>query len=194
MRHLKNFLQLLGVLGITVSVAYYLLAERNTIYLLVGIGVSVALFLASFPIKADRITEKEKAKGVLWKDRKRNLLGLPWTFTVYLLDQDRLHIRRGLLTTTEDEVKLFRIIDISLRRSLWQKILGLGTVHCDSADSAMQAFEILNPKHPKELKDMMSKLIDESRLRNRVISTESVNTDAHEYEDLNENGIPDKYE
>lgn len=194
MRHLKNLLQLIGVLGITVSVAYYLLAERNTIYLLVGIGVSIALFLTSFPIKADRITEKERAKGVLWKDRKRNLLGLPWTFTVYLLDQDRLHIRRGLLTTTEDEVKLFRIIDISLRRSLWQKILGLGTVHCDSADSAMQAFEILNPKHPKELKDMMSKLIDESRLRNRVISTESVNTDVHEYEDLNENGIPDKYE
>ena len=111
-----------------------------------------------------------------------------------MLDQDRLHVRRGLFTTSEDEVKLFRIVDVSLKRGLWQKLLGLGTVHLDSSDSTMQAFEIGNVKHPKALKDMLSKLIDESRLRNRVISTESVNTDVHEYEDHNENGIPDKYE
>lgn len=194
MRHLKNMMQIISVLGILGIIAYYILQEPNLIVLIVGIVIAVLLFVLSCFIKPDQITEKERQRGIIWKDRKRNRLGLPWTFTVYMLDQDKLHIRNGLFTTNEDEVKLFRIVDVSLKRSLWQKLLGLGTVHLDSSDSAMQAFEIGNPKHPKELKDMLSKLIDESRLRNRVISTESVNTDVHEFEDLNENGIPDKFE
>lgn len=194
MRHVKNLMQIVSVLGLVGIIAYYILKKPVTVVLIVGIVVAVLLFVLSCFIKPDQITEKEKQKGIIWKDRKRNRLGLPWTFTLYLLDKDRLYIRKGLFTTKEDEVKLFRIVDVSLRRSLWQKILGMGTVHLDSSDSAMQAFEIGNPKHPKELKDMLSKLIDESRLRNRVISTESVNTDVHEYEDLNENGIPDRYE
>ena len=194
MRHLKNLMQIVSVLGVLGCIAYYVLKEPKLAVLLVGIVAAILLFVLSFFIKADQITEKEKQRGIIWKDRKRNRLGLPWTFTLYMLDKDRLHVKRGLITTKEDEVKLFRIVDVSLKRSLWQKLLGLGTVHLDSSDSAMQAFEIGNPKHPKELRDMLSKLIDESRLRNRVISTESVNTDVHEYEDMNENGIPDRFE
>ncbi|MBP3729593.1 MAG: PH domain-containing protein [Lachnospiraceae bacterium] len=194
MRHLKNLMQIVSVLGVLGCIAYYVLKEPKLAVLLVGIVAAILLFVLSFFIKADQITEKEKQRGIIWKDRKRNRLGLPWTFTLYMLDKDRLHVKRGLITTKEDEVKLFRIVDVSLKRSLWQKLLGLGTVHLDSSDSAMQAFEIGNPKHPKEPRDMLSKLIDESRLRNRVISTESVNTDVHEYEDMNENGIPDRFE
>jgi hypothetical protein len=34
-------------------------------------------------------------KDALWSDRKRNFLGLPWTFTQYTLVPDRLLIDRG---------------------------------------------------------------------------------------------------
>ena len=73
-----------------------------------------------------------KREDMIWSDRKRNWLGLPWTFTVYGLTEDRLFIKTGVLNIHEDEVRLYRILDLSLRRSFWQRIVGLGTIHVDS--------------------------------------------------------------
>ena len=52
---------------------------------------------------------------ILWRARKRwTFLALPWTFTVYRLTKDRLFIKTGFFTTKEDEIRLYRIMDISL--------------------------------------------------------------------------------
>ena len=117
-----------------------------------------------------------KHENILWKDRKRNFLGLPWTFTVYQLDEDRLFIDTGLFTTVEDDVRLYRITDISLRRTFWQKIIGTGTIHCDSADKTMREFDILNVKRSFEAKEMLSKLVEKARLANRVYAREDMHT------------------
>lgn len=42
----------------------------------------------------------------------------------------------------EDEVRLYRIIDISLNRTLGQRMFGLGTIKCCSADKTLGDFEI----------------------------------------------------
>jgi uncharacterized membrane protein YdbT with pleckstrin-like domain len=131
---------------------------------------------------------KVPKKTYLWHDRKRNFLGLPWTFTKYCLDQDRLFINTGIFNTTEDEVRLYRITDITLKRSFWQRLIRTGTIHCDSSDATQKNFDIKNVKHPKEVKDMLSKLVDESRLRNRVYTSESVTPDPHSHQRENENG------
>ena len=57
-----------------------------------------------------------KRDDLVWSDRKRNWLGLPWTFTVYGLTEDRLFIKTGVLNIHEDEVRLYRILDLSLRK------------------------------------------------------------------------------
>ena len=49
-----------------------------------------------------------KRDDLVWRDRKRNWLGLPWTFTVYGLTEDRLFIKSGMLNIHEDEVRLYR--------------------------------------------------------------------------------------
>ena len=54
-----------------------------------------------------------KRDDLVWSDRKRNWLGLPWTFTVYGLTEDRLFIKTGVLNIHEDEVRLYRILDLS---------------------------------------------------------------------------------
>ena len=115
----------------------------------------------------------------LWQDRKRNFLGLPWTFTKYSLDEDKLYINAGFFNSTEDEVRLYRITDVTLKRSLWQKIIGTGTVHCDSSDVTQKDFDILNIKDSKMVKDMLSQLVDESRKRNRVFTSENVSGGMH---------------
>ena len=116
-----------------------------------------------------------EALPVLWQDRKRNFLGLPWTFTKYVLDEDKLYINTGFFTSTEDEVRLYRITDVTLKRNLWQKLIKTGTIHCDSSDVTQKNFDIINVKNSKAVKDMLSRLVDESRKRNRVFTSENVN-------------------
>ena len=44
--------------------------------------------------------------SILWKDRKRIVFGLPWTFTRYTLTEEKLLIETGLLNKREEEVRL----------------------------------------------------------------------------------------
>ena len=82
----------------------------------------------------------DKRDDLIWYDRKRTFLGLPWSFTKYSLTEDRLFIESGFLNTNEDEVRLYRIMDVSLKRSLGQRLFGLGTIHCCSADKTMMDY------------------------------------------------------
>lgn len=108
----------------------------------------------------------------VWKDRKRNFLGLPWTFTKYALTQDRLFITTGLLKTEEDEVRLYRIMDITKSKTLWQKICGMGTIRVSSADKSLGNFELKNVKKVDEVKEMLSRMVEECRDKKRVSNRE----------------------
>ena len=126
--------------------------------------------------------EKKAKKQILWKDRKRTFLGLPFSFTRYRLTDESLVIITGFFNTTEDEVRLYRITDVTLKRSFGQKLLGIGTIHCDSSDVTMKNFDIKNVKNPKKVKELLSKLVNESRLRNRVYTSERINGEPHGHE------------
>ena len=103
--------------------------------------------------------------NIVWKDRKRTLFGLPWSFTKYSLSDDRLFISTGFLSTKEDEVRLYRIMDISLKRTLGQRIFGLGTIKCCSADKTLGDFEIKNIKKSKDVKELLSEMVENERNR-----------------------------
>ena len=111
-------------------------------------------------------------QNLVWKDRKRIWCGLPWTFTKYELSTDKLVIKTGFFNQNDDEGRLYRILDISLKRSLFQRIFGLGTIRCNSVDKTMKNFDITNIKNSERVKDQLSDLIEESRRSNRVSSRE----------------------
>lgn len=108
----------------------------------------------------------------LWKERKRNALGLPWTFTTYALSEDRLFVNAGLLKTVENEVRLYRVLDVSLTRTLSQKIFGIGTIQISSADKSLGNFELKNVKNPSQVKEKISQLVEENREKKRVSNRE----------------------
>lgn len=118
---------------------------------------------------------------MLWNDRKRTFLGLPWSFTKYSLDEERLYIERGLFTTTSDEVRLYRIMDISLRRSFGQKMFGLGDILVHSSDKTLGDFVIKSIKRPKEVKELLSNNIEIQRDKKRVVNREMM-TDMHDFD------------
>ena len=119
----------------------------------------------------------------VWKDRKRTLFGLPWSFTKYSLSDDRLFISTGFLSTKEDEVRLYRIMDISLKRTLGQRIFGLGTIKCCSADKTLGDFEIKNIKKSKDVKELLSEMVENERNRKKVTSREFIDHEDSEFDD-----------
>ena len=123
----------------------------------------------------------------VWQDRKRTLFGLPWSFTRYALTEEKLLIDTGFFSRTEDEVRLYRILDLTLRRSFWERIFGVGTIHCCTADKSMGEFDIKHIKRPREIKELLSAMVEEERRARRVGMREYVDGE-EEIEDDSHNG------
>ena len=114
---------------------------------------------------------------IIWRDRKRTIFGLPLSFTVYSLDEERLYIERGFLNKKEDEVRLYRITDVSLDRNFWQRMFGVGTIRCCSGDKSAGDFEITSIKRPREIKEMLSDMVEKQRRERNVIAREFIDDD-----------------
>ena len=123
---------------------------------------------------------------IIWKDRKRIFFGLPWTFTKYSLSEDRLFISTGFFSVKEDEVRLYRIMDVSLERKLWQRMCGLGTIKCCSADKTMGDFEIKNIKKSREVKEMLSNMVEDERTKKKVSRREFMDHERDEFDDYDD--------
>lgn len=118
------------------------------------------------------------ADQTVWKDRKRTFLGLPWSFTRYRLEPDKLIIDTGFLSRSEDEIRLYRIMDITLKRSLGERILGLGTIHCCSGDKTSPEFNIRRIKDARRVKNLLSDMVETERSKRRVATREYMESDA----------------
>ena len=122
---------------------------------------------------------------MLWRDKKR-YLGLPISFTSYSVSEDRLFRDTGFFKRNYEEVLLYRVRDISLSRSLGQMIFGVGTITIISSDKTSAKLEIENVKAPKEVKELIHQLVEESKTRRRFRFGE-FDTIGDDNEDIAEN-------
>lgn len=102
-----------------------------------------------------------------WHDRKRHL-GLPLSFTRYMLSEDRLFLSEGFLNIRDNEILLYRVRDISTRRNLIQRLFGVGTVVVDSSDKTTPQLVLKNIRNPVEVKELLHKYVEEMKIRRRV--------------------------
>ncbi len=109
---------------------------------------------------------------ILWKDRKRGFLGLPLSFTKYSLTKERLFVETGFINSVENEVRLYRILDVQMTRNLGQKMFGLGSINVHSSDASLKDFTIKNIKKPKYVKELLSELVEKQRDEKRVVNRE----------------------
>lgn len=124
---------------------------------------------------------------MVWTQRKRLWCRLPWTFTVYSLSEDRLFVESGFLNKKQDEIRLYRVMDVSLRRSLGQRIFGMGTIHICSSDRTMKDFDLVNILNSEDVKEMISERVEQQREKKRVASREYM-VDGH---DMDGDGMAD---
>ena len=124
----------------------------------------------------------------LWKDRKR-YFGMPLSFTRYCLSEDRLFISEGFLTIRDDEVLLYRVRDIDTRRSLWQRLFGVGTVTVISSDKTMPTLVLKNIKDPMMVKELIHKQVEEMKIQRRVRFGEIMTSSGDDLDDDLDNDI-----
>lgn len=127
---------------------------------------------------AERISEPE----VIWKDRKR-ICGLPLTFTKYSMSEDRLFLETGLINTRQEEVILYRVRDISLTISLWQRIFRVGSVLVQSSDKSLPRLLLKNIRDPRAVKELLHKQVEEMKLARRLRVGEILDNDEGGCED-----------
>lgn len=113
----------------------------------------------------------------VWTERKRTIFGLPWSFTKYKLTNEKLMTDSGFLNKKEEEVRLYRIMDMTLESPLTQRIFGLGTIKCNSADKSTPIFYIKNIKESEKVKNMLSDMVESERAKKRISGREFMATE-----------------
>ncbi len=126
---------------------------------------------------------------MLWRARKRIWCGLPWTFTVYSFDEERIFVDTGFFTKRQDEIRMYRVLDISVTRTFGQRIFGMGTIHLKTSDKTMGDFDIKNIKKVMDVKMQLSDLIEANREKKRVVSREFMSSNDTDDFEVPEDGM-----
>lgn len=120
---------------------------------------------------------------IKFRERKRWLFfALPFTFTVYYIKvddndadgvdrPDMLTIDTGFFNSEENDCYLYKITDVKLTRSLFERIVGLGTVVCFvGGDATDNTIELKHIKNSREIKDYLLKASEKARLKRRTVN------------------------
>lgn len=111
------------------------------------------------------------SENIVWQDRK-HFMWFPISFTKYEIKNERLYQETGLFNTHYDELLLYRITDLCLQRNLLQKIFGTGTIILYTKADSEREIYLKNIKNAKEVKELVSKLVEEARDKKKVIGKE----------------------
>ncbi len=129
---------------------------------------------------------------MLWRERKRIWCGLPWTFTVYSFDEERIFVDTGFLNKKQDEIRMYRVLDITVTRKFGQRIFGMGSIQLKTSDKTMGDFEIKNIKKVMEVKRQLSDLIEANREKKRITGREFMTSGNDMDFELPEDGIDEE--
>lgn len=126
----------------------------------------------------------------LMKERKRwSFLGLPFTFTKYTITDKKLLIETGFFTSNENEILLYKVVDMTYSRSFWQKLFGLGTIKLFSQDVTNSELEIKNIKNSHEFRELLSEQSELEKQRLSVRRGEFMGISHHEH--MHHTDLPD---
>jgi len=92
--------------------------------------------------------------------------------TRYEVSPDRIEWSRGILDRRVDNLDMFRVIDLKMRRSVFDVILGIGTVGLITTDKTDPKFEFEKVHRPRELYDIIKKASLEADRRTGVVHLE----------------------
>jgi uncharacterized membrane protein YdbT with pleckstrin-like domain len=85
---------------------------------------------------------------------------LAWRTTHYVITSHRVLIRRGILKRTGRDIALSRISDVSFTQTLWDRMVGAGTLTIESAGEHGQE-NLTNVPRSDQQQQLLNRLIEE---------------------------------
>ncbi|RKP58042.1 PH domain-containing protein [Cohnella endophytica] len=105
-------------------------------------------------------------ENVLWEGKPFNY-GFP-SFTRYQITERRIIVEKGILTKKREEIQLYRIRDISLKRNLLERILKIGDITVLSTDTTSPNYTLRNIRNSVDISDLLSQSAEAARIKNRA--------------------------
>ena len=104
-------------------------------------------------------------------EKKRWLfLGLPFTFTKYVIKEDMITVDTGVFTKVENDCYMYKVQDVEHTASIWERMAGLGTIVCYTGDTTHPKLLIDHIHNSKAIKEFILKESEEARLKRRTVN------------------------
>lgn len=122
---------------------------------------------------------------VIFQERKRWLfLGLPFTFTKYIIREEVISFDTGFFTTIENDCYMYKVQDVQHSATLFEKLFHLGTVICHTGDKTHPKLVLEHIRHSKEIKNYILKQSEKARIKRRTVNMQNIG--AGDLEDMDE--------
>ena len=104
-------------------------------------------------------------------EKKRWLfLGLPFTFTKYVIKEDMITVDTGVFAKVENDCYMYKVQDVEHTASIWERMAGLGTIVCYTGDTTHPKLLIEHIRNSKAIKEFILKESEEARLKRRTVN------------------------
>ena len=106
---------------------------------------------------------------IVWSDKKR-YFGMPISFTRYKLIKSegmysKLISETGFLSTRVEDVNLYRVDDLAVSQSLFDKMFGVGSITVFCRDASCDKIVLRNIKKPYDVYQLLTDMVAEDRKR-----------------------------
>ena len=109
--------------------------------------------------------------SVEFVEKKRWLfLGLPFTFTRYMIKEDMITVDTGVFTKVENDCYMYKVQDVEHTASIWERMAGLGPIVCYTGDTTHPKLLIEHIRNSKQIKEFILKESEEARLKRRTVN------------------------
>ena len=118
-----------------------------------------------------------------FRERKRWVFfGLPFTFTIYTVKEEVLTVDTGFLSKEENDCYMYKVQDVTLKTSLWERIFGLGTIICYTGDTTNPQLVMAHIKNARAIKDFILEQSEIARRKRRTMNTLDIGADGSDFD------------
>ena len=125
-------------------------------------------------------------RETVWKSRPSQIPNIPyfivfsWTiilplyrylqtrFTSYGFSEDRMIIKKGILSQSIDEIELYRVRDYSVSKPFLLRIFGLGHLQILSSDRSTPNLTMRAIHQPENVMDQLRDYVEKARARTQT--------------------------